>query len=123
MFGRCLRFSLVCLPLLLFDTASLAHDSWISRGLRAEASCRIGARDHQRGICGGQQGRAANGGGPADAAQRIAALRYGAGDYFWINDMHPRMVMHPTKPELNGTDLTDNKDQMASGCSSNSSMW
>jgi methyl-accepting chemotaxis protein len=24
--------------------------------------------------------------------------------------MHPRMVMHPMKPELNGTDLTSNKD-------------
>jgi hypothetical protein len=33
MFGRCLRFSLVFLPLLLVQTASLAHDSWISRGL------------------------------------------------------------------------------------------
>src|SRR5262249_4051972 len=28
----------------------------------------------------------------------------------WINDMHPRMVMHPIKAELNGQDLSDNKD-------------
>jgi methyl-accepting chemotaxis protein len=50
----------------------------------------------------------------ADAKQRaisvIGALRYGNGEYFWINDMHPKMVMHPIKPELNGKDLTDNKD-------------
>ncbi|MFH0878332.1 MAG: cache domain-containing protein, partial [Lentisphaerota bacterium] len=26
--------------------------------------------------------------------------------YFWINDMHPRMVMHPYRPELEGEDLT-----------------
>ena len=38
-----------------------------------------------------------------NAAARIGALRYGSGDYFWINDMQPRMVMHPIKPELNGT--------------------
>ncbi len=44
------------------------------------------------------------------AAARIAAMRYGQSEYFWINDMHPRMVMHPMRPELNGTDLTDNKD-------------
>jgi methyl-accepting chemotaxis protein len=44
------------------------------------------------------------------ATTRVAALRYGQGDYFWINDMHPRMVMHPTRPELNGKDLSDNKD-------------
>jgi methyl-accepting chemotaxis protein len=48
----------------------------------------------------------------ADAAAIIQALRYGPEnkDYFWINDTHPRMVMHPYKPELNGQDLTDNKD-------------
>ena len=41
---------------------------------------------------------------------RVAALRYGNNDYFWINDMQPRMVMHPMKPELNGSDLSANKD-------------
>jgi len=40
----------------------------------------------------------------------IAALRYGNGEYFWINDMHPKMVMHPIKPELDGSDLTGNAD-------------
>jgi len=44
------------------------------------------------------------------AAARISKLRYGNGDYFWINDLGPRMIMHPLKPELNGQDLTDNKD-------------
>jgi methyl-accepting chemotaxis protein len=44
------------------------------------------------------------------AALRLRQLRYGNGDYFWINDMHPRMVMHPTNPKLDGGDLTDNKD-------------
>src|ERR1019366_5432690 len=44
------------------------------------------------------------------AAARISKIRYGNGDYFWINDLQPRMIMHPAKPELNGQDLTDNKD-------------
>ena len=44
------------------------------------------------------------------AAEQIGRLRYGNGDYFWINDLHPRMIMHPIKPELNGQDLRDNKD-------------
>jgi methyl-accepting chemotaxis protein len=44
------------------------------------------------------------------AMARLSALRYGNNDYFWINDMHPLMVMHPMKPELNGTDLSANKD-------------
>jgi len=46
------------------------------------------------------------------AMREIEALRYGPEnkDYFWINDMHPKMVMHPYKPELNGKDLSESKD-------------
>jgi PAS domain S-box-containing protein len=46
------------------------------------------------------------------AKERIRALRYGneRKDYFWINDMHPRMIMHPYRPELEGQDLTDYPD-------------
>jgi methyl-accepting chemotaxis protein len=44
------------------------------------------------------------------ALNTIQALRYGNGEYFWINDMQPRMVMHPIKPELNGKDLSQNQD-------------
>lgn len=44
------------------------------------------------------------------AAEQIGRLRYGSGDYFWINDLSPRMIMHPIKPELNGQDLSENKD-------------
>ncbi|CAN7575849.1 methyl-accepting chemotaxis protein [Acidovorax sp. LjRoot74] len=44
------------------------------------------------------------------AAAAIQAVRYSGNEYVWINDMHPRMVMHPVRPELNGQDLTANKD-------------
>jgi len=46
------------------------------------------------------------------AAAMIKALRYGPDnkDYFWINDLHPNMVMHPYKPKLDGQDLSDFKD-------------
>ncbi|MFC1456779.1 methyl-accepting chemotaxis protein [Microvirga arabica] len=44
------------------------------------------------------------------AADAIRVLRYDTQEYFWINDMHPKMVMHPIKPELVGADLTENKD-------------
>lgn len=42
--------------------------------------------------------------------ERIAVIRYADGNYLWINDMTPKMVMHPLKPELDGKDLSDNKD-------------
>ncbi len=45
------------------------------------------------------------------ASERIASIRYDNGtNYLWINDLGPNMVMHPLKPELNGKDLSDNKD-------------
>ena len=44
------------------------------------------------------------------AMARVAALRYGSNDYFWINDMHPKMVMHPIRAEMNGNDLSTYKD-------------
>ncbi|TAV99368.1 HAMP domain-containing protein [Rhizobium ruizarguesonis] len=46
----------------------------------------------------------------AAAKDVIGAMRYGADGYFWINDMHPTMVMHPIKPALNGTDISQMKD-------------
>lgn len=44
------------------------------------------------------------------AMDAVRDLRYSGDEYFWINDMHPTMVMHPFKPELDGTDLTENVD-------------
>ncbi len=40
----------------------------------------------------------------------LKSLRYSGSEYFWINDMQPRMVMHPVRPELDGKDLSQNKD-------------
>jgi len=42
----------------------------------------------------------------ATAMGVIRNLRYGEGDYFWINDMDRRIVMHPLKPSLDGKDMT-----------------
>jgi methyl-accepting chemotaxis protein len=44
------------------------------------------------------------------AMNAIRALRYDKTNYFWINNYQPEMVMHPIKPDLEGKDLTNNKD-------------
>jgi methyl-accepting chemotaxis protein len=44
------------------------------------------------------------------AVETIRTLRYDNSNYFWINDGHPTMIMHPLKPALDGTDLTTFKD-------------
>ena len=40
----------------------------------------------------------------------IRDLRYGQNEYFWINDLGPKMIMHAAKPELEGKDLGGMKD-------------
>lgn len=44
------------------------------------------------------------------AKEVIKNLRYNRDDYFWINDLEPRMVMHPFKKEMEGQSLADYKD-------------
>jgi methyl-accepting chemotaxis protein len=44
------------------------------------------------------------------ALKVVESMRYQGGNYVWINDMEPAMVMHPIKPALNGKDLQDFKD-------------
>ncbi len=67
------------------------------------------------GLIAWAQGQEAAGKLPRDEAQQLAlralaTLRYDGGEYFWVNDMQPRVLMHPIKPELNGTDVSGLKD-------------
>ena len=48
----------------------------------------------------------------AAAIENLRHLRYGPDlkDYFWINDMHPRIIMHPYRPDLEGKDISGYAD-------------
>ncbi|MBF0434265.1 MAG: bacteriohemerythrin [Magnetococcales bacterium] len=61
---------------------------------------------HERQRAGAMTQEAAQ----AQAMEQIKSLRYGHEDYFWINDFTPTMVMHPFKPEMNGTSLANFAD-------------
>jgi len=74
-----------------------------------------GVVETAHGIIGHYHGLAKAGTLSEDAAKAAAlanlkALRYAGTEYFWVNDMHPRMLMHPIRPELDGKDLSENKD-------------
>jgi len=53
-------------------------------------------------------GRMTGGEARAAAVAQVRNLHYGreSKDYFWIIDMHPNMVVHPYRPDLEGTDLS-----------------
>ncbi len=67
----------------------------------------------------------------AKAKEAVKVLRYGKDGYFWINDLQPRMIMHPMKPELDGQDLSDDTDptgkkffvEMAEVCRKSGGGW
>ena len=77
-------------------------------GVRQVVEAAHGIATHFHGLS--QQGAMPDDEARKRAAAAIGALRYSGNEYIWINDMHPRMVMHPIHPELNGQDLTANKD-------------
>ncbi|WP_242012231.1 methyl-accepting chemotaxis protein [Pseudodesulfovibrio cashew] len=60
-------------------------------------------------------GQASSGKFSREEAQKLAmdevrTLRYKGGEYFWINDMGPKMIMHAVKPALDGKNIGDMKD-------------
>jgi methyl-accepting chemotaxis protein len=57
-----------------------------------------------------QSGEAGTAEAQKRALARLANLRYGGNDYFFVIDMQCRMLMHPISAQLNGKDLTENKD-------------
>lgn len=44
------------------------------------------------------------------ALDAVRGLRYEKTEYFFINDMSSRSLMHPTQPQLQGKDLSDTRD-------------
>jgi len=67
------------------------------------------------GVIAAYDGRAGAGEMPVEEAKKLAlasirTLRYQGNEYFWINDLGPKMVMHPIKPELDGKELGGIKD-------------
>jgi len=49
------------------------------------------------------------------ALAAVKAMRYGNDDYFWVHDLRGTMVMHPFRPELEGTDVSQLKDVTGKG--------
>ena len=86
--------------------SSLKQQKQIELKHLAELALSIVKEEH----AAAQKGEVAEADARKRALLRLGALRYGNNDYFWVNDMHPRMVMHPIKPEMNGNDLSTYKD-------------
>ncbi len=114
-FGMKLR--LMGMSVLLCATAALAYASWQSEHLlyqqKAERTRNIVesvATLIEHHVQEAQAGKVSRERAQADAIAEVRDLRYGGKEYFWINDMTPRMIMHPFKPELEGKEVGDMTD-------------
>ncbi|MCJ2372141.1 methyl-accepting chemotaxis protein [Pseudomonas sp. RGM3321] len=82
---------------------------------RAKAEKTMHVVQTASGILTYYQGLEAAGSMTREAAQQqalkeIKGLRYSQNDYFWINDLRPVMIMHPTNAKLEGQDISTIKD-------------
>ncbi|MFD1035243.1 methyl-accepting chemotaxis protein [Sphingomonas hankookensis] len=97
--------ALLCIS--LFRLSAVMHEG-IERSTRqaVEGARSVVAHYHAEEVAG----RLTRAQAQRAALTTLKAMRYDGTEYFWVNDLHPRMLMHPIKPELDGTDLSNNRD-------------
>ena len=80
---------------------------------------RAALKDHVEGVLGVikhhhglfQDGKLDEAEAKRMAMSVVSSMRYDDGrGYFWINDMHPKLLMHPLKPAIVGKDMRDSTD-------------
>ena len=97
--------ALLCIS--IFRTSAIMQDD-IERNTRqvVETARSVVAHYHGEEVAGRMNRADAQ----RAALSTLREMRYEGKEYFWVNDLHPTMLMHPTKPELDNTDLTNNRD-------------
>ena len=100
-------------PMLVLQAVQLNRN--YNQGLQARKEATRHHVDIAHGVLVWAHAQESSGSVTREQAQQLARtlvgqLRYGGTEYFWINDMQPRMVMHPIKPELDDKPLAGIKD-------------
>lgn len=104
-------FAMVCLATVMLVSSftlrdSLEHEKKNKTRNLVEATYGVLDYYHQLSLKGALSEKAAQ----QAAISAIKTMRYDENDYFWINDMGPRMIMHPINPQLDGKDVSDMTD-------------
>ena len=91
---------------LLINKRNLLDDRMVKTQDLVASATSIAAHYHDLASKGELSDEAARGA----ALQALESMRYGDNGYFWVNDLEPRMVMHPFSKDLNGQSLADYRD-------------
>ncbi len=97
-------------PLLAYSIHATDQSVLEGRRDRTEHVVEVAAGIADHFVHEAEAGRITRAEAQRQAIEQIKALRYEGEQYFWINDFDARMVMHPTKPELDGKDLSGFED-------------
>jgi methyl-accepting chemotaxis protein len=92
--------------LLLLERNALLHEREVGARQAVETAYGVLTYFHDQA----QNGKISDAQARQQAMDAIRGMRYSGQEYFWINDMHPRMLMHPFQPKLVGRDLSNMKD-------------
>ncbi|MCP3099183.1 methyl-accepting chemotaxis protein [Myxococcus sp. K15C18031901] len=110
----CVAMGVVALPLLvailavvLPELRAQLHEDRI-RGLRQAVETAYGVL--QAYEARERAGELTRGQAQAQAAALLQTLRYAEVEYFWVNDLETRLVMHPHLPAMVGKDMTGYRD-------------
>ncbi|GGI69774.1 methyl-accepting chemotaxis protein [Shewanella gelidii] len=93
---------------LFAESESVLHER--KQKLRSQVESSLSVAQHyygQRSVLGEDKAKQL-------AIETIQGMRYDKDNYFWITSPQQKIVMHPTKPSLNGTDASMLKDAKGS---------
>ncbi|TAN55388.1 MAG: HAMP domain-containing protein [Magnetospirillum sp.] len=92
--------------LIVISLANLHHEMMAGRRADTRHVVEVGSTLVGHFVKEAQAGRMSREQAQAAAIAAVRDLRYGGSEYFWINDMVTRVVVHPIKPELDGNDMS-----------------
>jgi len=113
-----LVFGLIC----LFSGLRLISTIHETRNNTARAAVEVGYSIISQQYSDYKKGKLTSEEAQKNALAIIKSLRYEGTEYFWINDTtlpYPKMIMHPIKPELDGTILNSESFNVAMGIKKN----
>jgi methyl-accepting chemotaxis protein len=113
-----LVFGLIC----LFSGLRLISTIHETRNNTARAAVEVGYSIISQQYSDYKKGKLTAEEAQKNALAIIKSLRYEGTEYFWINDTtlpYPKMIMHPIKPELDGTILNSESFNVAMGIKKN----
>ncbi len=89
-----------------FGLVSLRAELMDSRRLKTQQVVEVAETLVRHYQAEAQAGRLTQDQAQAAALAALRDLRYGGSEYFWVNDMRARVLMHPIRPDFEGKDMS-----------------